>query len=733
MRKYLIYLITVFLFVLSGTILHAEKLVGRERPFTVLVLSGGGARGIAHVGVLKVLEKMNVPVDMVIGTSMGAIVGGLFATGLSPDEIEKKILEVDWDDIFSDSPRSLEQSYRLRKESAEYAQGAEIGYYLDQFHIPHGILAGQKLSLALNEILLPALTTEDFDRLAIPFRSVATDLVTGKRVDISSGNIVKAIMASMAIPGVFAPVEIGEQILVDGGVVANLAVETALAAGAERIIAVDVSSPLAGKEKLQSLFDMTMQVLAIYSHRDRIYQHSLLRKQDILLTLEMPDFSNMDFKKSSDIIVEGEACALQTKSVLASLSIPESEYKQARERLNAWAKRKPPVIDFVEVKPPGKISPRIVEERIETSPGQLLHTKDVERDVTDIYATGFFDRVDYHLLKKDSGYGLVIEPHIKPWGPNYLHFGLQFNSNTDFNPMLRYRMTQMNKLGGELNLHARLGINHDFKAEFYQPIDYRNSLFIAPVFDYRVRNTELYEDGSSYARYKTRSTSTGIDIGMNIGNVGQVRVGVAGEKVTSKPTIGDPSLPNYEDDEFLLCGSLAVDRRDRIVFPRQGRYFAAGYKTTLPGIKAEKDFQQLTLKNSVAWTKLLNTVILSVEASGSMDTELPQYRKFSLGGFHRLSGFRDYEFTGNYSGLLRLTYLRETKIPLPPRGKNLFLGATIEGGQVWEEFTDISPEDLRLSGSIFAAFDTLLGPLYLGYGIRELDEGIIYVYLGPVF
>ncbi len=720
----------MILFCLAGRMCSAQQNT-EKRPFTVLVLSGGGARGLAHVGVLKVLEKMNVPVDMVVGTSMGAIVGGLFATGLSPEEIEKKIMEVDWDDIFSDSPHSLQQSYQLRREAAEYAKDAELGFLMGQVHIPHGILAGQKLSMVLNRILLPALTTDNFDNLAIPFRAVATDIVSGKRVDIGSGNIVKAIRASMAIPGVFSPVEMDDMVLVDGGVIANIPIETARSLGAERLIVVDVSPPLAKREKLKSMVDVTMQVLAIYSHRDRAFQHSLLGKQDVLLTLELPGFANTDFKKAAGIIAAGESAAMEVASPFTAFSVPQDEYKRIRNSLAAWGRKDAPIIEFVRIKKPRGVSRRIVKEWIKTSPGQRLDVDTVENEVADIYATGFFDRVDYSLAQEDGDYGLVIEPHTKPWGPNYLQFGLQFNSNTDFNPMLRYRMSQINNLGAELNLHARLGINHDFRAEFYQPIDYKNRLFIAPILDYKVRNTELYKNESSYARYRTRSMATGLDFGVNIGNTGQARIGIAGERVTSRPTISDGTLPKFNDDKLLLCGSLAIDRQDRLVFPKKGYYFAANYKDALQ--EEDDRFQMLTLKTSFAWSGAMNTFILSTEASGSFDTELPQYRKFPLGGFHRLSGYRDNEFTGNYAGLLRLTYLREIDMPLPPRQKNFFLGATLEGGQVWDKFGDISPEDLRLSGSVFAVFDTLLGPLYAGYGFREFDEGIIYVYLGPVF
>ncbi len=225
-------LVLFLLFTISAASASAETAPAPSHPFTVLVLSGGGARGIAHVGVLKVLEELRIPVDMVVGTSMGAIVGGLFASGLSPDEIERKIMAVDWNDIFSDNPRPLEQSYHIRSDSAEYAQGLEIGYSKGKVRIPHGIIAGQKLSLALNELLLPALTVDDFNKLAIPFRAVAANIETGDRVDLAGGDLAKAIMASMAIPGVFSPVEIDKKLLVDGGIAANLSIETARAAGA---------------------------------------------------------------------------------------------------------------------------------------------------------------------------------------------------------------------------------------------------------------------------------------------------------------------------------------------------------------------------------------------------------------------------------------------------------------------------------------------------------------------
>jgi len=713
-------------------ILSEEQTIGRKHPFTVLVLSGGGARGIAHIGVLKVLEELHIPVDMVVGTSMGAVVGGLYAAGLSPSEIEKRMLEVDWDDIFSDNPKPMQQPYRLRKETSRYMQGVEIGYAIDRIQIPQGIIAGQKLRIALNNILLPVLSVDDFDHLPIPFRAVATDLVTGERVDLSSGSLTKAIMASMSIPGIFAPVEIDNKILVDGGIVANLSIETARALGAERIIAVDVSSQLLNKDELKNIVDVTKQVLAIYGRRNHLYQLSLLKKDDILLSLKLEGLSNTDFKKAKEIIREGESAAIKEKEVLSFFSVSEEEYRQIKSYVDARKRRGPIIVDFIKIIPPKKVSPLIVEKRIKTAPGKKLDIETLEKDIANIYATGLFERVDYQITRMEKNYGLRIEPITKPWGPNYLYIGLQFDSTRDFNPLLWYRMTQMNQHAGELNISLQLGIDHNIEAEFYQPIDYGDHFFISPSFSYQQRYIDLYKNDDRYARYRTRTTSTGLYGGINIGNVGQFRIGIEGENLTSEPSIGDLSLPDYKNDMFLLSGSFVFDRLDNLLFPESGSYFCINYKTPFPGLE-ETEFQMLSVKELLAWTKSQNTILAYMEAGTSFETDLPIYRRFTLGGFQIMSGFNNDQLSGNYEGFVRLTYIRSFAKTLPFNISGYFIGSSLETGNAWERTDDISLEDINLSGSIFCGVKTPLGPMYIGYGIRSLEKGIFYFYLGPVF
>ncbi|MCM8778165.1 MAG: patatin-like phospholipase family protein [Candidatus Omnitrophica bacterium] len=714
----------------SQILLSAEK--EKSHPFTVLVLSGGGARGIAHIGILKVLEELRIPVDMVVGTSMGAIVGGLYAAGLSPSEIEKRMLEVDWDDIFSDNPKPLKQPYRLRKEASRYMQGVEMGFAVDEIQIPKGIIAGQKLIIALNNILLPVLTVDNFDHLPIPFCAVATDLVTGERVDISSGSLTKAIMASMAIPGIFAPVEIDDKILVDGGVVANLSIETARKLGAERIIAVDVSSPLSSKEELKTLVDVTKQVLAIYGRRNHLYQLSLLKENDILLTLKLEGFSNTQFKKAKAIIKAGESFAIQEKERLLPMAVSEEEYREIKNYVTSRKRKGDMVVDYLEIKTPKKIPYPLIEKRLKISPGDKLDIEKLEQNITDIYATGLFERIDYKITQMNENYGLTIEPVKKSWGPNYLYLGAQFDSTRDFNPLLRYRMTMMNQHAGELNLKLKLGLEHYFEAEFYQPIDYGDHFFLAPTFSYQQQNIDLFEDGNRYARYRTRFISTGLFGGINIGNEGQFRIGIEGENVTSNLSIGDSSLPDYEDNLFLLSGSFNIDHLDNLLFPKQGWYININYKSPFPYFE-EDEFKQLSFRGLTVWNNSNNTFTGYIEAHTSLDTELPMYRTFNLGGFQRMSGFDHYELSGSHTILFRLSYIRDFEKLLPFNISGYFIGSSIETGNAWQDIDDISLEDMQISGSIFAGIKTLLGPVYVGYGIRSLEKGIFYFYLGPVF
>ncbi|MFC1624531.1 patatin-like phospholipase family protein, partial [Candidatus Omnitrophota bacterium] len=318
-----------------------------------LVLGGGGARGAAHVGVLKVLKELRIPIDYIAGTSMGAIVGGLYASGLSPEEIEELLTTIDWRDLFTDRPSGKDLSFRQkgdRRRLFDFEWGLKKGRLV----FPRGIIAGQKLGFLLKSMTLQVTDIEDFDLLPIPFRALATDIETGEVVVLGNGNLAESMRASMSIPGVFTPVEVDGQILVDGGAVKNLPIDVAKEMGADLIIAVNVGTSLAKREKLESAIDITIQVIGIMTLKSVKEQIALLGEKDLLITPRLGDISSSNFEKAEEIIQIGERTALGLTEDLKKYSVSMDEYKYFLAR-HGREDTESVKIDFVKVKEPARV------------------------------------------------------------------------------------------------------------------------------------------------------------------------------------------------------------------------------------------------------------------------------------------------------------------------------------------------------------------------------------------
>lgn len=710
---------------------------GGERPLTALVLSGGGARGMAHVGALRVLEELRVPFDLVVGTSMGAVVGALLATGLGPAEIEKELLAVDWDEIFTDRASGPEVPYREREAAALYHPGIEIGYDRGRLRFPGGIYSGQKLAREMVRLMWPSLGVLDFDRLAVPFIAVATDLETGRAAALRSGDLVRAVSASMAVPGVFAPVEIGGRLFVDGGLTANLPVEIARRAGARRIIAVDVSAPLAPRGELDSPLAVTRQVINIMGLAEAERQRALLGEGDILVRVGMPGFTATSFKAAPEIISSGSRAARLSAPSLEPLALEEDDFRARQARFAAWRRQFEPVFGIVEILPPGRLSEDFVRSRAGlsghgvSSPGELASILD------SLHGTGLFERVDLRLEDAPGREGVLrLEPRAKKWGPNFFYagfgFGGDFGGNSDFNPRLRYRMTQVNPAGAELDLRARLGLDNSFQAEFYQPVGGRGPFFLAPLFRHASSRDDFYRDGVRHARYRTRYTGVGLDLGLKLGSRGEARVGGLLERADSRPSVGAAALPAFQREDFLVSASLAFDSLDRPFFPRSGSRLVIDYRGTAPG-RGSEPLRLLSGQLSGFFSARALTLDASAGFFASPGSRLPEYRSYRLGGFNRLGGYRPGEVRGDCAVLLRLAGSAEISRPLPFGRESFFTGLSLEAGDAGDRFSDFSAAGLKRSLTLFLAFETAFGPFYLAYSARSLSSGRYYLHLGPVF
>ncbi|MCM8813691.1 MAG: patatin-like phospholipase family protein [Candidatus Omnitrophica bacterium] len=708
------------------------------RPRIVLVLGGGGARGIAHIGVLKVLEELNIPVDMIIGTSMGAVVGGLYAAGMSPEEIEELFNSINWDDLFDDNPSEKFLPFRNKKTAARYMH-FELGVSPQGVALPRGIIAGQKLGFLLKEISLAKTPVSEFDRLPIPFRAVATDLATGAAVVIDAGSLAEAMQASMAVPGVFAPVEWRERTLVDGGLVHNLPVEVARAAGGEIIIAVDVSMPLTDPKKLKGALDVSLQSISILGQNNVDKSLLLLTDQDVILHPDMPTVQPGDFVKAPMAIAAGEAAAQMHAGVLSRYRVPAEPYREfLRRQRRGNAVR--PRIDAIRVNKPSRVHPERVRSAMRLQPGDLLDEQRLFEDLSRIYAIGDFERVDY-FLETDLPGGtqtLVINTAKKTWGPNYLRFGLNLVSDTAsdsaFTLFSEFKMTQVNSRGGEWKNTFAFGEQRSAATEFYQPLDVRDRYFVAPFAEIAAVQENLYREDTRISEYRVRRSRGGTALGVNIGSWAEARMGVFAGRIDAHAEPDLPAFPVYETiREAAVFAKLSLDQFDNHVFPQAGTMFSLEARSFEKKLGAEYDYWTLECIGRQAVTVGgRHTFIPGIRYGRSIDGNTPFYDQFTLGGFLHLSGFSQKQLRGEHAALIDTLYYYR----LGDRGilKSIHPGAAWEWGNVWPEASRIDWNDLLFSMTLFVGMDSFLGPMYIGYGKSDTRaEGRFYFILGHSF
>ncbi len=707
----------------------------QERPRIGLVLSGGGARGGAHVGVLEVIEELDVPIDYVAGTSMGAIVGGLFASGYSAAQIQEILETTDWDHALSDDPPRKDRTMRTKEIESEFLIPYRIGFNKGRIELPLGAIVGQHLDQIFNSLLLPVANVKNFDDLPIPFRAVATDLETGEAVVLKSGSLPNALRASMSVPGVFAPVRIDGRLLVDGGMADNLPVSVVREMGADIVIAVDISTPLLTEDKLTSVLSVTEQLTNFLTRRNTEEQIRSLGPQDLLIVPPLGDFSSADFKDAGKIAKIGEEAAWGQRERLQAMS---------REATGAAAPAEPRLpehvgeytIAFIDLENNSVIDDRIILSRLGVKAGQELDLAALDRGVDEVYALDVFSSVTYDFLESGSGeVGLKIIATPRPWGPNYIQFGLELASDyagaSSYLLGAAYTRNALNRLGGELRVVGSLGYEDKLSFDFYQPIDPHAHWFVEPEILMRRTRYGLWIEETQVSQFEVTGWSTNIGIGRNLGLSDQLRLGYEFGRATGELLIG---LPIVDLDQDIKIGELVPeylhDSLDSPWFPTSGMQHLLRYRYADEAFGASADYQQLMARGSLAWTSGKNTMTLNYEGNYSFDDAAPVERWFSLGGLGRLSGLAPGQIFGQDSALLALAmYRRLNDVRLFPA----YAGLTLETGNTWFRSEQIGFDDLRYSGSLFVGAVSPLGPVYFALGYNNDFGGAIYFYLGNPF
>jgi NTE family protein len=714
------------------------------RPRICLVLSGGGARGMAHIGVLKVLEELKIPIDCIAGTSMGAVVGGLYASGMTAAQIDTTMRSVDWQEAFRDAPPRRDLGFRRKQDDQNFLVRLPLGLKHGKILLPKGFIQGQKLQETLRQLTLPFSNSTDFDLLPTPFRAVATDLVTGNAVLLDKGDLSIAMRASISAPGLFAPVETQGLLLVDGGLAENLPIDVARQMHADILIVSDVSYPLQSRAALDSALSISNQMLAILVRKDADRQRATLGASDVLIEPTLGSTSSTDFTAAISTIAAGENAARSTLGRLEALRVGDTAYN---DYLVRRAAREPglPAIKFVRVDEQSKRYEATIMAEMQPLVGKPLNVDAVGQRITELYGLGNFETLDYALVDQGQGAdeesGLEVRARRKSWGPNYVRFGLDlednFQGNSRYNAAARFILTELDKLGGELVTDVQIGSDPKVQSEFYQPLNATRTWFIAPSLRIEARDLQLYTNDVEVADYRDREAEAAFDIGRTLGSWGEIRVGYHRTNGAATVRLGDPNLVESAYNNGELFVKFSYDQLDNLHFPREGSQFTLQWDANRADLGGDRPFDKVKADWLMARSLGRNTLLLWASAGSVVGgtikaTDVPDL--FSLGGFFNLSGLAPSSLYGPDYAIARAVYFRK----IGRGGEGFFefpayVGMSLEMGNTWQTRADASFGSTHKDASLFLAFDTFLGPVYLGSGYDTAGHSAYYLFLGRTF
>jgi len=716
-----------------------------HRPRIGLVLSGGGARGAAHVGVLKVLDDLRVPVDAIAGTSMGAVVGGLYASGLSAREIEKLMTSINWQEAFRDRPPREDLALRRKQEDEDYAVKFALGLRGGHVTLPRGLIQGQHLTETLRRLTLPVARIDNFDELPTPFRAVATDLENGETVVMSSGDLTTAMRASLSAPGVFAPVERDGRLLVDGGLSDNVPVDVARRMGVDILIVVDVGAPLQTRQQLTSFPVISNQMLAILIRHNAQEQLATLTDHDVLIRPDLGNSSSFDFGLVPRLISAGEKAARAMSAQLAGLGISAAAMQGYVARREA-PRAAPPVIDFVRVEPGSeRYVPAGTDSLFAGLIGKPLDPDAVARRVTAVYGNGGLDTLDYRLVGEESRYGLAIDARPNSQGPAYMRFGLSlqddFEGNSTYNAAVRFVVSDVTRNAGEWATDLQIGNIAQVSTELFMPLAPFSSWFVMPHVRTLSHDVDILQDQDLLAEYRVHTFDYGADIGRQFSNWGEIRTGLYREQGHVRLKIGDPNDPNlpnltdqpWDTNNYFL--RLTYDRLDDINFPHHGQQAVLQWTGVRSNSGPGEPSDQLTLNYFGALSRGRNTFQFSASGGMTLQSHVTDINQlFPLGGFLNLSGLRADSLYGPNFGIMRVLYYRQIGRGGPGYlDVPTYLGMSFELGNVWQTRSEASFANTQKDGSVFLGLDTFVGPVYLAYGFDFYGNQAFYLFLGRAF
>ena len=749
---------------LVSTVLKAQELqtVPEHKPKIAVVLAGGGAKGAAHIGVLKALEDLHIPVDFVTGTSMGAFFGGLYATGMTADEIEAFIYSVDWNSGYRDRVSRSERRIRDKEYEDRYQLTTDIGVRWGEVRAYRGLVQGQGMLKILRETSGNLPSFDSFDDLAIPYRSVATDIVKLEPVVLDKGNLIDAMMASMSVPGALPPYHLNGRLLVDGGVINNMPVDIARQMGADVVVAVDISTDYKTEDDFKTLFTVGEQLSNYLVRRSTKDQADTLTDSDYLIRPKVGDMETTEFQKMPEAYVKGYGAVMAMKSQLSKLALSQADYQryvdhkeEVRKSLHYGSQI---MVDKVVINNKTHYSDRILQNKLNLEAGNTYTSEALEQRVQDLYALDRFELINYRYQNIDGEDTLIVDVNEKSWGPNYLNFRFfledDFDTESQYSLGMTLNFTDLNQHGAELRTNLEMGTDKRLEAQLYSPffsheeafttfgVSYSDEQRSSPLQGYG--NTNLHAiDNFLPVNYKRWQAEMAIGYQPSLWR--ELKVGA---RYTDG--IGNFStLPAYGEIDFRSVGAFInyrIDSLDNYSLPTRGAYLNLEYVASHDKINDEQlqldivsgtdTSHEFQAKFIGALTRERHTLVANtdIELVSNKNQTVPIDPK-EIGGFLNLSGIPRNSLIGQNKAFSSLIYrYRWFDNDFGLFTSPFYLGASLEYGGVWSD-QDLHLDELPLyvAGSVFAGIDSPLGPIMLSYGHTEQGYNSVYLILGTTF
>ncbi|MFZ6748582.1 patatin-like phospholipase family protein [Undibacterium sp. Ren11W] len=712
------------------------KVEVKPRPKIALVLSGGGARGFAHIGVLRVLKEMHIPVDMVVGTSMGAVVGGAYAAGRSVEELEQLVKDTSWDSVLADRPARDKLDFRRREEDVLLPSRIEFAITKPGISLPPSAAGNAALEQALKHLLPSGTRNDPIDQLPLPFRSVVSDLVTGELIELTNTPLFQTLRASLAVPGVFAPVHINQHLVVDGGLVRNLPIDMAHKMGADIVIAVNVGTPLAEERQLGSAISVAQQMLQILTEQNVQRSLNELRPQDILIAPDLAGISFLDFNEHDKTMLAGQVATRLSASRLKALAVSEETYAALEQ--NRFAAFIAPDIALplarIEVKGTRYINPAGLIAQTGLQPGQIITEEQIEQASSKLYGRGDLDHVETEIHDTIDQRSVTITANEASWSRNRLRIGLElasdFSDNNSFSLGAMHVAASLNPWGGELRSTAKIGSQRQLGTQLFQPLGPGSEYYIAPSLQYGANSQDIFEQGRKTLRAGFKFTTATLAAGKQLSNWGDLRIGVNRQlnqaNVELPDTPDQASLKAFDTTQFF---NFRIDTLDSLGFPTRGQFLDAGWQRS----SAKENGQRSLAQSSIIAMSAFQTGDWAGHIYGEWAKSQRGSAPLSLGGFLRLSGTPANSLSNNTVALGRMVLARRVGSVPTALGGAIRLGFSAELGGGFGADDVVKFSNLKQSASAFVSLDTRFGPLYFGSGTTRGSGSTLYLFLGPIW